>query len=157
MTNNWRFFVAAALLFFAWKGNTIDLPWPPVDGGREIVKPEPETLAWVEDIPVEKMLPKDRLYLADLYDAMGWVILRDKLRDQPVLKTNEDFARFHAGSLQLSIDRGDVGKHPGLGKAVDQVFKDCIGTEVVQLDDDEFDILIAACNALAWRFSIHGE
>lgn len=149
--------MAAVLLFFAWKGNTIDIPWPPSDGGREVVKPEPETLRWVEDVPVDKMLPKDRLYLADLYDAMAWVVMRDKLRDQPVMQTNEDFVRFHAGSLQLSIDRGDVGKYPGLGKAVDQVFKDCLGTEVVQLDDDEFDILIAACNALAWRFSIHGE
>lgn len=149
--------MAATLLFFAWKGNTIDLPWPPLDRGREIVKPEPQTLAWVEDVPVETMLPKDRFYLADFYDAMAWVILRDKLRDTPVIATNEDFVRLHAGSLQLAIDRGDVGKYPGLGKAVDQVFKDTLGTEVVPMGEDEFDILIAACNALAWRFSIHGE
>ena len=157
MSNNWRLFVAATLLFFAWKGNTIDIPWPPLGTGREIVKPEPETLAWVEDVPADKMLPKDRLYLSDMYDAMAWVMLRDRLRDKPVLTTNEDFVRFHAGSLQLSIDRGDVGKYPGLGKAVDQVFKDCLGTEVVQLGDDEYDLLVAACNALSWRFAIHGE
>ena len=54
--------MAATLLFFAWKGNELDLPWPP-EGGRNVVKPEPETLAWVEDVPVENMLPKDRLYL----------------------------------------------------------------------------------------------
>ncbi len=152
--------MAATLLFFAWKGNEIDLPWPPSDGGgRQVVKPEPETLEWVEDVPVERMLPKDRLYLADFYDAMAWVVMRDKLRDQnqKVLKTNEDFVRFHAGSLQLCIDRGDVGKTPGLGEAVDQVFVDALGDDAIPLGDDELDMLIAACNALSWRFSIHGE
>jgi hypothetical protein len=154
--SQWRLIVAVTLLFFAWKGNELDLPWPPSDGGRNVVKPEPETLEWVEDVPVEKMLPKDRLYLADFYDAMAWVVMRDKLRDQPVLATNEDFVRFHAGSLQLCIDRGDVGKTPGLGKAVDQVFVDALGDDAIPLGEDELDMLIAACNALSWRFSIHG-
>ena len=83
--------------------------------------------------------------------------MRDRLRTTPVIKTNEDFARFHAGSLQLAIDKGDVGKYPGLGKAIDQVFIDCLGDDVVPLGDDEHDMIIAATNALAWRFAIHGE
>lgn len=154
--SQWRVLVAVTLLFFAWKGDALDLPWPPSGGGRSVVEPEPETLRWVEDVPVNQMLPKDRLYLADLYDAMAWVITRDRLRTAPVLKTNEDFVAFHAGTLQLAIDRKEVGKYPGLGKAIDQVFVDCLGDDVVVLGDDEHDILIAACNALAWRFSIHG-
>ena len=153
----WRFFVAAVLLWFAWKGDTLDLPWPPKGGGRNIVRPDPTTLAWVEDVDVNRMLPKDRLYLSDLYDAMAWVVLRDKLLSKPVLKTSEDFVTFHAGTLQLAIDRGNVGKHPGLAQQVDQVFVDCLGDEVITLGDDEHDMLVAACNALAWRFAIHGE
>ena len=152
----WRLLVAGTLLFFAWKGNELDLQWPP-EGGRRIVTPERETIAWVREVPVEKMLPKDRLYLSDFYDALAWVVMRDRLRTTPVIKTNEDFARFHAGSLQLAIDKGDVGKYPGLGKAIDQVFVDCLGDDVVPLGDDEHDMIIAATNALAWRFAIHGE
>lgn len=123
-----RFAVAVVILVFAWKGSILDMPWPPTDGPEVIDTPVPtpdEPLrAWAEPLrPIlSGMLPADRMYLASLYDAMTFVIMRDGQRDEPIISTTQKFADFHAGSLRLAIDKAKVGQYPGLDKAINQVF-----------------------------------
>lgn len=155
-----RLAVAAVILVFAWKGSVLDVVWPPppatvIDGPA----PDARLLKWAEPLKpiVPTMLPADRLYLASLYDAMSFVMLRDGQRDPPIVSTTEKFANFHAGSLRLAIDKANVGKYPGLDAAIDEVFVQAGGPEVKAIDQDTRDALIAACQVLSWTFGIHRD
>lgn len=155
-----RHIVAVVLLAFAWKGSALEVAWPPAPAvSIDTPKPEPVLLAWAEPLRpiVSKMLPKDRQYLANFYDAMAFVLLRDSKRDEPIVSTVGKFADFHAGSLQMAIDRSEVGKYPGLGEAIDEVFVKAIGAEDSRLDGDRRTKLTAACGVLSWVFQIHRD
>ena len=156
MSFNWRLIVGATLIYFAWNGESLDLPWPPAEGPK-VVKPDEVSREWVMDIRVNNILPKDRVYLSRFYDAMGWIIMRDSERDTPIITNTEKLSQFHAGSLQLAIDREDVGKYSGLGKSVDDAFKKVLGDDVSPLEGDSTEAVILLCNALSWRFAIYGE
>lgn len=161
MSSPWvRLVVAAVILVFAWRGSILDVSWPPspaevIDGPA----PDKRLLAWAEPLRpiVGRMLPSDREYLANFYDAMSFVILRDGKRDDPIVSTTEKFATFHAGSLRLAIDKENVGKYPGLAAAIDEVFMKAGGPEVKSIDTDTRDALVAACQVLSWTFSIHRD
>jgi hypothetical protein len=156
----WRYAVAAVLLVFAWKGASIDLPWPPSPTDKAVVpQPAPELIAWVEPLKpiLPKMLAKDRRYLSSLYDAMAFVLLRDRDRPSPIIDTTDKFIAFHSGSLALSIDRKDVGKYDGLAGAIDQVFLSALGPESRGLNDDDRVKLTAACSTLAYVFRVGGN
>ena len=153
-----RHIVAALLILFSWKGNVLDMSWPP-DGTKNIVAPSPtpELQAWANDVkPIASgMLPGDRVYLAHLYDAMAFVLMRDKDRDDPIISTTEDFAAFHAGTLTLAIEKAKVGKYPGLDKAIDKAFLTALGTdEPRKMTDEEKTRLIVACGVLSHTFGI---
>lgn len=155
-----RLSVAAVILAFAWKGSVLDVVWPPppatvIDGPA----PDARLLKWAEGVvPIAKtMLPVDRIYLSNLYDAMSFVLLRDGQRDAPIVSTTEKFAKFHSGSLRLAIDKESVGKYPGLDAAIDEVFAQAGGPEVKAIDQDTRDALIAACQVLSWTFGIHRD
>lgn len=152
-----RHIVAVTLLFFAWKGSELSTVWPPAPTkGIDTPKPPPELLKLADGLrPVAaRMLPKDRLYLSSLYDAMAYVIMRDSDRERPIIGTTEAFANFHAGTLRLAIDRAKVGKYPGLAEAIDQVFVRALGADVRELDNESREKLIAACGLLSWTFEI---
>lgn len=155
-----RHIVAAALLFFAWKGSEIDLRWPPA-GIRPIVaaRPDDALLPWVADLKpmLPKMLPKDREYLAAFYDAMAFVLLQDGDREKPIVSDTEKFAAFHAGSLQLAIKKANVGKYPGLDAAIDSAFFKAAGAESAPIDKDKRIKLAAACGVLSWAFHVNHE
>lgn len=156
MSLKWRLIVGATLIYFAWNGESLDLPWPPVEGPK-VVKPDEVSKEWVSGVRVNNILPKDRIYLSRFYDAMGWIVMRDSERDEPIITTTEKLAEFHAGSLNLAIDRDDVGKYDGLGKSVDDAFKKVLGDDVSPLEGDSTEAVILLCNALSWRFAIYGE
>ncbi len=152
-----RYIAVALLLVFAWKGSELTALWPPAPlKAIDTPKPAPELLALAEPLrPIlPRMLPKDRQYLATLYDAMAYVILRDGDRDKPIINSNEQFAAFHAGTLRLAIDKAAVGKYPGLAEAIDQVYVAALGADVRELDQDARRRLIAACGVLSWSFGI---
>lgn len=155
-----RWIVAAVLLFFAWKGSDLSIPWPPAPA-TTIQTPQPpaELLVWAEPLrPIlPKMLPSDRKYLANFYDAMAFVILRDKDRNPAIIGSTEQFANFHGGSLRLAIDKANVGKYPGLAEAIDQTFLAALGPEMKPIDDALRARLVTACGVLSWTFGIRGN
>lgn len=153
-----RHIVAGLLILFAWKGNELDMVWPPA-GRIDVVAPvpSPELQAWASELkPIAaKMLPSDRVYLSHLYDAMAFVLLRDKDRTDPIISTTEDFAAFHSGTLVLAIDKAKVGKYPGLAEAIDKAFFAALGTdEPRKMTDEEKGRLIVACGVLSHTFGI---
>lgn len=157
MSVQWRYVVAALLLVFAWKGSSLTIPWPPAPATTVVIpKPDNVLLEWVEPLKpiLPKMLVKDREYLASFYDAMSFVLIRDAAREKPVVKTTGDFVAFHAGSLQLAIDRANVGKYPGLGEAIDLSIVNALGGDVRALSDEDRVKLTAVCSTLAYAFKV---
>lgn len=160
MSPSVRYVVAAVLLVFAWKGAALDISWPPlpytdISGPA----PDPQLLRWAELLKpiLPKMLPADRKYLANFYDAMAYVLLKDGDRDQPIVATTDKFIVFHSNSLRLGIEKKNVGKYPGLGEAIDEVFFAAMGADPKTIDPDTRTKLVAACGVLSWTFSIHHE
>jgi hypothetical protein len=154
---SWSVAVGVVLLTFAWKGSALTIPWPPDKGGEVVMpQPEPVLLAWAEPLrPVlPRMLMKDREYLANFYDAMAFVLIRDAQRETPIVKTTGDFVLLHAGSLQMAIDKAAVGKYPGLGEAIDATFVNSIGADQRPLTTSERTKLTAACAVLSYVFRV---
>jgi hypothetical protein len=151
-----RWLVVAVLLFFSWKGASLNLHWPPHDEAVEAPKPEKEASEWCAAVrPIAaKMLPGDRVYLANLYEAMGHILKRDFSRDQPIIKTSDDFVTFHSGTLRLAIDKASVGKYPGLAEAIDQAFLAAMGADPKPLDSVAQARLLSACSAMSWAIGI---
>jgi hypothetical protein len=148
------------LLFFAWRGTTMRMEWPPagVVVAQES-RPDAKAMKWAADVRkiASKMTPKDRLYLANFYKALGFILRRDADRDQPILGDTTRFEQFHGGSLEAAIDRKDVGKYDGLGAAIDETFIAAAGAGVQQVTPEVREKLLAACSVLSWTFAIHGE
>lgn len=149
--------MAALLLVFAWKGSSLTIPWPPAPATNVVIpRPENVLLEWVEPLKpiLPKMLVKDREYLASFYDAMSFVLIRDAGRQKPVVKTTSDFVSFHAGSLQLAIDKANVGKYAGLGEAIDLSIVNALGGDARALSDEDRVRLTAVCSTLAYAFKV---
>jgi hypothetical protein len=158
--SNWRYAVAVVLLVFAWRGSSLSIPWPPADTPAVVVpQPDETILAWAEPLRavLPKMLPSDRQYLSSFYDAMSFVLIRDGRRDEPIIGTTQQFVTFHAGSLQLAIDRKNVGKYPGLAEAIDLTFVNAVGADVRALSPEDRTKLTAACSVLAYAFKVGGD
>ena len=160
MTAQWRYVVAALLLVFAWKGSSLTIPWPPAPATNVVIpKPDNVLLEWVEPLKpiLPKMLVKDREYLASFYDAMTFILIRDGGRSKPIVDTTDKFVVFHAGSLQMAIDKANVGKYPGLGEAIDQTIVNAIGADVRALSPEDRTKLTAACSVLAYVFKVGND
>lgn len=152
--------MAAVLLLFAWKGSALTVSWPPAPAATVVVpKPEPVLLEWAE--PMRAILPgmlvKDREYLASFYDAMTFILIRDGGRSKPIVDTTDKFVVFHAGSLQMAIDKANVGKYPGLGEAIDQTIVNAIGADVRALSPEDRTKLTAACSVLAYVLKVGND
>lgn len=159
MTISWRVLVAAAVIWFAFQGNTLDFQWPdetPVIEG-EPDKPSAKAIEWVKGVDAARMLPSDRMYLVAFYSAMAFVIERDATLKPPVIDTTVKFADLHAGSLDLAIEERNIGKYPGLGAQIDQVFLAAVGDDVTTVTPEKRAAIVEACRALAWRFHMYGE
>lgn len=157
-----RHIVAAVLLVFAWRGGEMKMEWPQSLKPAAVVtaeKPTPEQLAWATDLKaiLPKMLPGDRAYLSAFYDATRYVLVQDGERSTPIIGDTDKFTIFHAGSLQLAIQKKNVGKYPGLDKAIDAVFFSAAGADVKAVDKDTRAKLIAACNVLTYAFKVNSD
>lgn len=155
-----RWIVAGMLLFFAWRGAQLQIEWPlPGVTPAKDTRPEPADLKWAEGVQkiAAKMTPKDRLYCANFYEALRFVLHRDGKRSDPIMTDTTKFEAFHAGSLKAAVDREDVGKYDGLGEAIDETFVNAAGASVQNMTPEVRGKLLAACGVLAWTFAIHGE
>jgi hypothetical protein len=154
---HWRFVVAAALVWFAWKGNVLEFDWPfdvPDTAEAEVEKPDERALEYVSGVEVDEILYTDRLYLSSFYSSMAFVLERDATLTPPVITSNEAFAELHAGSLRFAIDADEVGKYPKLGRQIDAAFAEAVGEDISPMTDDMRDKLVMVCQALAWRFDM---
>lgn len=154
---NLRYVLVAVLLFFSWKGAEINFDWPmPTLHASPVPKPDEEHLAWAKPARelVGGMLPSDRIYLANLYEAMTFVLARDFERNEPIIAATGDFVNFHTASLRLAIEKGKVGKYPGLDAAIDQTFMSALGADQQKLDETMQKKLLAATGALSYVFQI---
>lgn len=155
-----RYAVAAVLVLFAWKGADLSMLWPP-QPTQDIVAPQPgpELLALAEPLKpiLPKMLPADRKYLANFYEACAYIVLKDGDRPAPIIGTSDQFVVFHAGSLRLAIEKAKVGKYDGLGEAIDQVFVASLGADPKKLDASARNRIVATCGVLSWAFNIGHE
>lgn len=152
--------MAAVLLLFAWKGSALKLAWPPATTTSVVLpKPEPVILAWAEPMRsvLPRMLPADRAYLSNFYDALCFILIRDGERTPPIIDTTDKFVTFHAGSLQMAIDKANVGKYPGLGEAIDQTIVNAIGADVRPLSPEDRTKLTAACSVLSYVLKVGGD
>lgn len=156
-----RHIVAIVLLAFAWKGSELKIDWPtlPKPAAVAAAKPTADQLAWAAELKpiLPKMLPADRKYLSAFYDATAFILIQDGARSTPIIGDTDKFTIFHAGSLQLAIEKKNVGKYPGLDKAIDSVFLNASGADVAAIDADKRAKLIAACNVLSWAFRVNGN
>lgn len=157
-----RHIVAVVLLAFAWRGNELKMQWPQLQKPAAVAvaaKPTADQLAWAADLKaiLPKMLPADRQYLASFYDATSFILTQDGARSTPIIGDTDKFTVFHAGSLQLAIEKKNVGKYPGLDKAIDSVFLNASGADVAAIDADKRAKLIAACTVLSHVFRINGN
>ena len=157
-----RHIVAVVLLAFAWRGSELKMKWPTLPKPAAVAvaaKPTADQLAWAADLKaiLPKMLPADRQYLSSFYDATAFILTQDGARSTPIIADTDKFTIFHAGSLQLAIEKKNVGKYPGLDKAIDAVFLNASGADVAAIDADKRAKLIAACNVLNHVFRINGN
>lgn len=152
-----RWIVAVVILLFSWKGADVEFPWPPARPAKVTSsRPGDDVMAWAT--PVRPILPKmivsDRVYLANLYDAMAFVLSNDGERASPIIADTSKFAEFHAGTLGLAIRRANVGKYAGLGEAIDEVFMEAVGADVQPVTPEVRRKLIEACGALSWTMNV---
>ena len=166
-----RYAVAATMLWFALGGSNLGIT-PKAIG---ILNPPPIKPAVILDevgqkqldsakadlvAIVAKMLPADRQYMACFYDAVAYVVEQDGGRSLPVIGDSEKFAIFHAGSLQLAIEKKAVGKYPGLDTAIDRVYLAICGADVGPLADKAAgggtrrEKFVQASQLLAWVFRV---
>lgn len=160
MTVHWRYIVAAALVWFAWKGNVMDFQWPtdvPPAVEVTVERPSDEIVGYVRAVDPDKILPDDRAYLSAFYSALAFVLQRDADLQEPVITTNEKFAELQGGSLRFAIMADKVGEYPRLGEQIDEVFSAAVGDDVSSMTPAMRRKIVDVCNGLAWRFWINGE
>jgi cytolysin (calcineurin-like family phosphatase) len=138
-----------------WSGSKAAIEW----SRPAAAKPDAEATAWVADAAkkAKSMLYTDRIYCANLYDAMAHVIEMDGKREKAIIGDTGRFAAFHAGSLDFAIDTKNVGKYPGLGEAIDNAFERALGLDVKPLDAAARARAEKACRALSYAFSVGGN
>lgn len=149
--------MAAALVWFAWKGNVLEFDWPldvPDTVDVNVDKPDDRALELVSGVDVDNILYTDRMYLSSFYAAMAFVLERDASLTPPVITSNEAFADLHAGSLRFAIDADEVGKYPKLGRQIDAAFAEAVGEDVAPMTDEMRDTLVMVCDGLSWRFDM---
>lgn len=141
-----RYLVAAGLLWFALGGDAIKFKLPDIVGWKQGGPQKPSIMLESEEshsLEAAKadlakiagtMLPADRQYLADFYEAMFWVVGNDR-GSVPVIADSEAFTVFHAGSLKLAIEREKIGNYPGLDAAIDRVYLIVAGADVGKLSE----------------------
>lgn len=135
-------FGALLLLSFAFpNGVTLPVtPKPPVV--------QPETPVVTDEAIVNVLADataEDRARVNGIYSGLKAVIERD---NGDLVTTTEKWALLQANTLKLAVEQ--VNKYPGLDVAIDNVFKEQIGTmDVATVNADMVKKLATACEIIA--------
>lgn len=116
---------------------------------------KPVTPVVVPDSPVEtdativKLLanatPEDRANVNGIYSGLKTVINRDS---GELVSTTEKWALLQANTLKLAVEQ--VNKYPGLDVAIDNVFRQQVGTDdVAAVNASMVEKLSKACEIIA--------
>lgn len=89
--------------------------------------------------------PADKARIDGMYSGLANVVRRDKAN---LITTTERWALVQANTLDEAVE--EVGKYPGLDKAIDDVFVSALGTrDVLSVDDSVKQKLENACLIIA--------
>jgi hypothetical protein len=128
----WLFGVLLALSFFVPTGRFVKPQVTPIVPGET----DPAIVAVLKPATVE-----DRNRVASIYTGLQTVITRD---NGQLVNNTERLAVLQANTLKLAVDQ--VGKYPGLDKAIEAVFASAVGTDdVVTVTPEIATKLSAAC------------
>lgn len=90
----------------------------------------------------------DKANVNGIYTALATILRRDIAKPPARITTTEQWADLQANTLQLAIEQ--VGKYPGLDKAIEAVFLAKLGTDdVLPGTPDTQAKLIDACETIA--------
>lgn len=93
---------------------------------------------------LENATQEDRARVNGIYSGLKFVIERDK---GEFISTTEKWAMLQANTLAHAVEQ--VGKYPGLDVAINDVFKQQLGTDdVLAVNSDVLARLIAACDII---------
>ena len=115
-----------------------------------ITEPTPELQETVKDISelvTGDDAVKDKLLISDYFNQLANVV-----RDDPgLIDTTEKFRRFNSTAGQINFAGQSLkDKYNGLGSAIDDLIKNAIGNENVELDKEKRDKLVNLLKAIAW-------
>ena len=115
-----------------------------------ITEPTPELQETVKDISelvTGDDAVKDKLLISDYFNQLANVV-----RDDPgLINTTETFRRFNSTAGQINFAGQSLkDKYNGLGSAIDDLIKNAIGNENVELDKEKRDKLVNLLKAIAW-------
>lgn len=115
-----------------------------------ITEPTPELQETVKDIPTlvtGDNAAKDKLLISDYFNQLANVV-----RDDPgLIDTTEKFRRFNSTAGQINFAGQSLkDKYNGLGKAIDDLIKDAIGNDNVELNQEKRNQLVQLLKAIAW-------
>lgn len=155
-----RLLVAAAFIWFVWCGSKAAIEWPIAGSSKPAVtRPDTTTASWVREVGkvAKTMLYTDRIYCANMYDAMRHVIAQDGNREKPIIADTDRLAVFHGGTLDFAVDAKKVGEYPGLAEAIDLAFVKALGADVRPLDAAARADAEKLCAALSYVFAVGGN
>lgn len=145
---------AGALLFLSFVfPNGVPLkpivpaPVVPVVPPEPVTPPAPPAETSAEIVRILATAPvADRDRISGVYDALKVIMtVRDNGKR---INTTEKWAELQANTLQLAIDT--PGKYPGLDAAIEQVFKDKVGTDdVLSMTTDTLQKIAKACEVVS--------
>ena len=115
-----------------------------------ITEPTPELQQIVKGIPTlvaGEDAKKDKLLISDYFNQLANVV-----RDEPgLIDTTEKFRRFNSTAGQINFAGQSLkDKYNGLGKAIDDLIKNTIGNDNVELNQEKRDNLVRLLKAIAW-------
>ena len=115
-----------------------------------ITEPTPELQETVKGIPTlvtGDNAAKDKLLISDYFNQLANVV-----RDDPgLIDTTEKFRRFNSTAGQINFAGQSLkDKYNGLGKAIDDLIKDAIGNDNVELNQEKRNQLVQLLKAIAW-------
>lgn len=145
-------------LLFSWRGAVLKVAWP--ESGKGLPRhPLPEEIALTSGVRrlAPGMLPRDRVYLSHFYDAIQQTLERDGEREQPILADTAMFFSFHSGSIDLAIERGEIGDCRDLWPEIDGAFIAAIGAGVQDMAEAVRGRLESAAVALSWALRVNHE